>query len=69
MSSALAGETCRELKARTRCTFITGHREFPDQGINTSSLFMRVWGGVWGWKPLGAVLEDSCTLHPLWPWP
>lgn len=57
MSSALAGENLSGAQgSQTSCIFITGHREFPDQEINTSSLFIV---GV-GWS-LGLADGGSCA--------
>lgn len=54
MSSILASEK-RVLScnlAGSRCIFILGHREFPDQEINTTSLFMAGQGQGGGWWQL-----------------
>lgn len=41
MSSVIAnGSLCGTAGSRAVCIFITGHREFPEQEINTSSLFL-----------------------------
>lgn len=59
MSSAMAGENpSNTAGSQAGHIFITGHREFPDQGINTISLFMV--GQRQGWQLVAAELEGSC---------
>lgn len=57
MSSALAGENLSGAQgSQTSCIFIIGHREFSEQEINTSSLFMAgagVESGAGSWLQLG----------------
>lgn len=48
MSSVVAnGSLCGAAGSRAVCIFITGHREFPEQEINTSSLFMAAGRVCW----------------------
>lgn len=77
MSSALAAENLSWAPdLQTGCIFITGHREFPGQGINTSSLFMgegwslgQAAGGSWVWGLLQAFPAHDNASNPPSPSP
>lgn len=62
MSSAIAnGSLGGAAGSRAVCIFITGHREFPEQEINTSSLFMVA--GSWWLMAAEFKLVFSLLLH------
>ena len=67
MSSALAGASLSwAWGSQTGCIFITGHREFPDQGDQYQFIIHgKGRGGVWGLQPVAAVFKDSCRHFPL----
>lgn len=60
MNSALDGENLSGAQgSQTSCIFITDHREFPGQEINTCSLFIVGAGVESSWQLVEAVLKDS----------